>query len=219
MIGLLISILFLTFSGEKNSKLDIYLGEKFSEYYKYQYEIVSLPSYVKSIDDVRISISSDRELKVNYGYAYVPIDIKQSGENISQTVITLKINLFDEVLVANRKINRGDVLSDKDFSVLEKEITHLRSGVIKDISEIKNHQAAMNIPEGAVLQNKMVAVLPDVNSGDKIFAYSEIGTVTVTFPVSARESGCIGETIRVVRDDRLTFKALIVDLNKVKIIE
>lgn len=219
MIGLLISILFLTAGGERNSELDSYLDNKLSGYKKYEYEVVSLPSYVKSINDERITISSDRDFKINYGYAYVPVDIKLSSENTTQSVITIKMNLFDEVFVANRKIRKGDVITAGDFTVKDEEITHLRNGTVKNISEMKNHRAHMNIAEGAILQNNMVETLPDVKAGDKVFAYSTVGTVTVTFPVSVREDGRIGETVRVVRDDRLTFKALIVDSKQVKIIE
>ena len=77
----------------------------------------------------------------------------------------------------------------------------------------------MNIGENAILQENMIETLPDIKAGDKVFAYSTVGTVTVTFPVSVREDGRIGETVRVVRDDRLTFKAVIVSSDKVKIIE
>lgn len=219
MIGLLISILFFAAGTEKNTELDSYLNRKLSDYKKYEYEVISLPSYVNSINDERISISSDRDFRINYGYAYVPIDIKLSDENISQSVVTVKVNLFAEVYVANRKIRRGDIVSSADFTIKEEDVTHLRNDRVRDASKINNHQASINISEGAILQENMIETLPDLKVGDKAFAYSTVGTVTVSFPVTLRESGRIGETVRVVRDDRFTFKALIVASDKVKIIE
>lgn len=131
MIGILISILFLTAGGEKISQLDSYLKQKLSDFTKYEYEVVSLPSYIESMNDKRISISSDREFKINYGFAYVPVDIKLSSDNISQSIITLKVNLYDEVFTSLRKIKRGETISQGDFAVSEKEITHLRNEAVE----------------------------------------------------------------------------------------
>ena len=219
MIGLLISILFFTAGTERNTELDSYLNRKLADYNKYEYEVISLPSYVSSINDERISISSDRDFRINYGYAYIPVDIKLSNENISQSVVTVKVNLYTEVYVANRRIRRGDIISLTDFTIKEEEVTHLRNGVVKDTAKINNHQASINIAEGAILQDNMIETIPDLRVGDKAFAYSSVGSVLVSFPVTVREKGRIGETVRVVRDDGLTFKALIVASNKVKIIE
>ena len=219
MIGLIISILFLTSSGEKNSQLDSYLKQKLSDFTKYEYKVVSLPSYVESINDKRISISSDREFKINYGFAYVPVDIKLTEENVSQSIITLKINLYDEVFTSVRKIKRGEIISQSDFAVSEKEITHLKNGAVKITSLLNNLQACTNIVENAILQENMIEKLPDVKAGDKVFAYSSVEAVTVTFPVLIREDGRIGETVRVVRDDKLIFRAVVIDSKNVKIIE
>lgn len=219
MIGLIISILFLTVGGEKTSQLDSYLKQKLSDFTKYEYQVVSLPSYIKSINDKRVSISSDREFKINYGFAYVPVDIKLTEENVSQSIITLKINLYDEVFAAVRKIKRGETISQSDFAVTEKEITHLRNNVVNISKTLNNVQASVNIGENEILQENMIQKLPDVKAGDKVFAFSNVGSVTVTFPVIIREDGRIGETVRVVRDDKLIFRAVVIDSKNVKIIE
>lgn len=219
MIGLIISILFFNAGGERNSNLDSYLKQKLSDFTKYEYEVVSLPSYIESINDVRVSISPEREFKINYGFAYVPVDIKLTNDNISQSIVTLKINLYDEVFTSVRKIKRGEIISQNDFSVSEKEITHLRNNAV-DISKMLNNvQASVNIGENMILQENMIEKLPDVKAGDKVFAFSNVGTVTVTFPVTVREDGRTGETIRVLRDDKLIFKAVVIDSKNVKIIE
>lgn len=219
MIGLIISILFFNAGGERNSNLDSYLKQKLSDFTKYEYEVVSLPSYIETINDERVSISQERELKINYGFAYVPVDIKLTNDNISQSIITLKINLYDEVFTSARKIKRGEIISKSDFYVEEKEITHLRNNAV-DISKMLNNvQASVNIGENAILQENMIEKLPDVKAGDKVFAFSTVGTVTVTFPVIVREDGRTGETIRVLRDDKLIFKAVVIDSQNVKIIE
>jgi len=219
MIGLIISILFFNAGGERNSNLDSYLKQKLSDFTKYEYEVVSLPSYIESINDVRVSISPEREFKINYGFAYVPVDIKLTNDNRSQSIVTLKINLYDEVFTSVRKIKRGEIISQNDFSVSEKEITHLRNNAV-DISKMLNNvQASVNIGENMILQENMIEKLPDVKAGDKVFAFSNVGTVTVTFPVTVREDGRTGETIRVLRDDKLIFKAIVIDSKNVKIIE
>lgn len=84
---------------------------------------------------------------------------------------------------------------------------------------MNNLQASVNIGENAILQENMIEKQPDVKAGDKVFAYSTVGSVTVTFPVSIREDGRIGETVRVVRDDKLIFRAVVIDSKNVKIIE
>ena len=219
MINLVLSILLILGSVDENESLDSYLNEKLSSFKKFEYEIVSLPKYIESINDERLIISGDRKFKFNYGFAYAPVDIKLSNEKTINSFLTLKIHLYDDVLVALRKIRRGETLSKSDFIIEEREITHLRNKAVQDWDKLGFFRASTNIGEEAILQKNMVETLPDIRIGEKVFAYSTVGSVTVSFPVLVREDGRVGEKIRVVRDDKLVFKAIVIDSKKVKIIE
>ena len=58
------------------------------------------------------------------------------------------------------------------------------------------------------------------NIGDNVNAFATVGSVTVTFRVTARANGGFGDNIRVIRNnDKENFRAEVIDSKTVKIIE
>lgn len=219
MISWLISILFFIGVPGKVSELESYLGEKLAGHERFEYEIVSIPRGFESINDERISLNRERSFKINYGFAYVPVDIKLGEDVTTNSFISLKLKLYDEVIVTVRKIEKGESLSAGDFVTEKRETTFLRNEAVKNLSDVFSYRAAKSINENSILQKNMVEPLPLIEIGQRVNAYSTVGTVTVSFDVTAKEDGGAGEIIRVLRDDRRLFMAEVISSEKVKIIE
>ncbi len=65
----------------------------------------------------------------------------------------------------------------------------------------------------------MIENIPDIRVGDRVIAIYNNNSVNITFAVTARTSGEAGRIIKVKRDDKKLFKALVVNNTTVKIIE
>lgn len=213
----LINILFIFLIGtnsNNNSVINGYLNEKLSDYNKFSYKIVS----PKNIDLGKISLDTSRELKMKREYGYVPVQLTYKGKT-KNTVLTVKLKLYKNVLVATRKIRKREFLTKNDFKVMEKEISNLRDKPLRAVTDLNILRARINIAPESVLQQNMVEQIPDINIGDRVEAIYTKGIVNVNFLVTSRSEGVTGEVVKVKRDDNKIFKARIINNKTVKILE
>jgi len=214
----ILNILFLFVLGINNrtdSNINTYLSEKLSDYKRFNYEIVS----PKNIDISKIRFDPSRNFKINSNYAYLPIQIYSKKGKTKNSVITIRLELFKDVLVANRRISKNEQLSRSDFQIIEKEISTLRHEPLSILKVVNNFRAKLNIASQSILQNSMIEKIPDINLGDRVNAIYSKGIVNVQFLVVARSEGVIGDIINVKREDKKMFRARILNNTKVKIVE
>ncbi|PID62453.1 MAG: flagella basal body P-ring formation protein FlgA [Ignavibacteriae bacterium] len=214
----LLNILFsLIFLGDNSNSIDIQklLTDKLPEYTKMEYNVLS----PKDADLSNYLIDNSREVIVNKGYAYIPVINKITSGTRKNGTITLKIKLFKNVLVSTRSIRRNENISEHDFMVEEREISHLRFKPANISSSINHLRARRDIEENVILSNYMVELVPDVCRGDRVEAIFANKSVNISFMVTARTEGVAGEIIKVKRDDRRIFRATVLNNTTVKIIE
>lgn len=210
-----IVILFLIGTNINAVNLDEFLNSQLAEYKHFSYQVNSLPSYVKSINDPNLLIDYERELRIKKGYIYVPVKISLSSGKQVKSLISLKVKLYKDVLIAVRSINGGELLSSADFILTEKDVSKLVSEPITSFDVILGSRAVRNINNETVLSYRMIESPPVVERGDRLNAALINGTVQVSFFVTAREDGYAGKRIKIVRDDKRVFYAKVVDSKNV----
>ena len=217
MVTTLFNILFSLVLVSSNIKIDItdYLQRQLSDYNKIEYEIIS----PKKINLGKCTIDNSRNLKVEGSYAYLPVKFSGNEENSKNSLITLKLKLYKNVLQNNRTIDKRENLDQNYFNIVEKEVTSLRFEPVDISASLANYRAKFRIAENSILQKSMIENIPDIRVGDRITAIYNNNSVNVTFAVTARTSGEVGKIIKVKRDDKKLFKALVVNNTIVKIIE
>ena len=217
MTTALFNILFSLILIGSNEKIDItdYLQKQLSDYNKIEYQIIS----PKKVNLSKCSIDNSRNLKVEGSYAYLPVKFSGNNENSKNSLITLKLKLFKNVLQNNRKIDKRENLDPNYFNIVEKEVTSLRFEPIDVSASISNYRAKFRIAENSILQESMIEKIPDIRVGDRVTAIYNNNSVNIKFAVTARTSGEAGKIIKVKRDDKKLFKALVVNNTTVKIIE
>ncbi len=213
-ILILLSILSVTLNA---ISLDEYLKKELSEYSRFEYEAMALPSDIQKLDDERIIYDNNRSMKLNGGFLYVPIELKKENGQLSKSTITLKVRLYKHVFVALNSIKRGDLINVAEFDYQEKEVTGIRSST--DINFNKKYRARTNITESSILELGLIEENPIINIGSEVNAYKVVGNVMISFTAKARQDGKLGESIKVLREDNKVFKAEVLDSLNVKIIE
>jgi flagella basal body P-ring formation protein FlgA len=217
MILTILNILLSLFSVNNNieENIDNCLYEYFPECTRIEYTIVS----PQNIDLSQFQLDNNRELKLQGSYAYLPVKEFNSNGISKNTIITLKLNVFKKVLVANRDIKKKQYLNLQDFHYDEKEILSLRYPPADILLPVDDYRSRRNIKENSVLQISMLEKIPDIEVGDRVEAVFNNSSVNISFNVTARSEGVAGSIIKVKRDDRKIFKAQVINNSTVKIIE
>lgn len=214
----LLYILILSVSLNAGNGIEEYIKNILAGYVKYDYELVSKPIGIESINDEHLVIDNSKGYRINGKYLYLPVLVSVNGIEKS-SYLTLSVQLYKEVFVAVKEIKRDEKLTPEMFKQELKEVSKIRIEPVHDLFNITEYRSKVNIEAGEVLTKNLIEGNPIVHAGEIISAYSEYGNFSITFQVKARDNGVFGEKIRVVRDDNKIFIAEIIDSKNVKIIE
>lgn len=203
-------------SGESQSDINIqaYLSKHLGDYNKIEYKIIS----PKKIKLSSCEFDDSRSFKTDGSYAYVPIQLSKNGVT-KNSLLTLKLKLFKNVLVSNRTIRKKENLNLNDFQMIEKEVSELRFEPIDVNNTVNQFRSKFKISKNSILQQSMIEKIPDVRVGDRVEAMFVNNSVNIRFSVTARSEGIVGDIIRIKRDDNKIFKSKIINNTTVKIIE
>ncbi len=218
MLSYIIITLVLFFSGSNiEKKINDYLKNQLKNYTKFEYSIVSLPRSIR-MNNNSFYVAADKGFKFNNGYGYVPVYIKTRGNKTKESVITVKLKLYKDVLIANQDIKAGTKLKSTMFNIKTQNVVKLFSKPLTDINGLADYEVKRKIKKGSILQEDMVKDIPVVELGNPVIAYKIVGNVEISFKAKARNSGRKGDKIFVAANKRI-FKGVVVNKNYVKIIE
>jgi flagella basal body P-ring formation protein FlgA len=216
MLNALLIILFsLAFSeSDFNSNVNSYLENNLSNYEKLEFEIINIP---KNISEIKIRESDYFEHKA--GIVYVPVVIVKNDGTDYNSIIPVKIKLYEKVLTAVNTVERNSDLYPSDFEFKTIETSRVRGNLIKDYETLAKLRSKRTIKPGDLLLDYMVKERPAVSSGEKVKAILRAGSILISTEAFAREDGCAGEIIRIKTKGNKQFRAKVIDSKNVKIIE
>lgn len=217
MYSILLIILSLVFSGRSsfdedlNNYLKKNLNGKFEEY---NYEILQMPKTYS-----RIEILHPSDFNINGNMIYIPIKIYQSNTRIIESIISVRLKIFKNVLIAARDIKAGEKLTDKDFVQKRIDVAGMNVSPFTSSSKIAGMQSSEFIKTGEIINSLIIEPIPVVKAGFPVLAKYNNGNVMINFNAISRQDGIIGETITVISSDKKLFKAKVVNSKEVIIIE
>jgi hypothetical protein len=133
-MNLILQILLSVFLLSNNNVIDNYLKDHLKDFKRYEYEIPK--NYTE-----KIFPDENREFKLEKNYAYMPVNFILNNGEKKQGIVTLKVKLYDDVLVSIRDIKKNEELSISDFQIEEKEITG--KGSAKSSGMVRTKLSAM----------------------------------------------------------------------------
>ena len=216
MLGLL-SILFgFLIAQDKNfdAHLKNYLDEKLNNYVKYEYQIVQMPKNYS-----RIEINTEKKSRLTKNYFYLPVKIYDSKNSLSGALITIRVKLYKNVLVASNEIRRNDNLSPNLFDVKIEDVSMYRGKTIDVEENLANFRTKVLVKAGTILSKEMIEPIPIISKGDKIILHTGGTGVDVSIDVIARQDGCAGDVISVYANGSKLYKAKIIDKSNLTLVE
>jgi len=219
MFNLIITILLFVFipHNELETEIENYLSKRLQDYSKWNYSVLTNLDKLARKNSM-LEIDKEREFQINGNYGYIPIKEKGSVKS-SSTFITVKLNLYKEVLCATRKIAAGSELNPVDFELIEKEVSTLKEEPVENYNAINGYTAKLSIGKNMILLQGMIRVSNAIKIGDEITAVYTNGGVDISFSAKARTEGKIGDQIQIVNKDNKIFRAKILDAVSVIITE
>ena len=216
MLGLL-SILFgFLFAQDKSfdAHLKNYLDEKLNNYVKYEYQIVQAPQNYS-----RIEINYEKRSRLTKNYFYVPVKIYDSKNLPSGSLLTIRVKLYKNVLVASNEISRNENLSANLFDVKMEDVSMYEGKTLNVDDNLTNFRSKVLVKAGTILSKDMIEPVPIINKGDKIILHTGGTGVDISIDVIARQDGCAGDVISVYANGSKLYKAKIVDKNNLTLVE
>ncbi len=210
-------ILFSVFIHAENpvkSQLDVYLKKNLTSYKDFQYEIVQMPANIEKAEIIKTN-----DFNVNGNMAYIPLKIITKDKRTTKSFITIRLKLYQDVLVAVKPIKFREHLVQGDFQLEKKDITQIRGNAVETFKGLDALRSKVNLKQGDILIQEAVEQIPVINVGDLLKASVTSGNVFVSTEAIARQEGRPGEIIQIITKDKKLFKAKVIDSHNVLIIE
>ncbi len=134
------------------------------------------------------------------GRVPVTVILTRDGAEVKRAVVTVGLHALKSVLVANRAINRGEVIGEKDFRSERRDISVLRGPVITRSSELVGMRVRRAIQTGRVWQPRHLETVPVVRRGEQVRLRLVSGGLQIDGAGKAGEDGRAGDWIRVLND-------------------
>lgn len=127
--------------------------------------------------------------------AHLEWTVRNRGKIISRQRHPFHIELWKEVWIARRRIQRGDGLDEPAVQAAMRDILAERNRPLDTSVDLGNLEAVSTILEGNPLTWRDVEVRPAVRRGDIVDIILEQGPLSITMPAQATTDGKTGETI------------------------
>ncbi len=115
--------------------------------------------------------------------------------------VSINISVFKKVLVASRKIKRGEMLNPSNLVMVRRQLSANAKDAIDDPKEALGMVAARNIPAQKVIKKKYLTPPLIVKNREAVKLIFQMGKLSIQTLGVARESGSLGDYIRVQNVD------------------
>lgn len=185
-----------------------YLQKQFPEFEKIEMQLQKNFS-----SDEKIIVDYSRNITLGRGTAIIPV-IATKGIKTSSSIVSVKVQLYKKLFVANRNFERKEVLAKSDFETQVVDVTKLNGNPVGLDFLLSDYRVKSFVRNGEILLEEKLEKIPLVSVGDKVNAEVKNGNVTISTEAFARQHGSKGDLIELVSSNKI-IKARIVDANKV----
>lgn len=166
-------------------------------------------------EDVRIDNFSVRPLPMtlptgtfDYRITQKPSDARPGKKNVTAAILqegveqglvkmSGDLRLFGTVVSTTKRLNRNDIITDDDITAKRQDISLLDGGLVQDPKQAVGQKLKLSLPAGAILYAQILDAPTLVNRGERVTIMAKSKAIKITAPGEARNSGALGEMVRV----------------------
>lgn len=154
------------------------------------------------------------------GYLTWSLSLQLNGEEFKKLYVKAKVEVFDEVVVATKRITRGEKIAKEDLTSITKNISNAKIGYQSKQKLVVGQQAKRDIFVNETVSNGLVEQPILIKKGTPVKLIYKTKSMVLTNIVKALKPGKKGEIIPVrplTGQSTKTIYAVVVDSNSVEV--
>jgi len=144
----------------------------------------------------KIHISSQK-LNPRLGYQTLWVELSQNSTRIKRFPVSLDISLETNVIVANTRIKRHQVLKPELFRQQSRLIKEDWNTLCRSFDELEGMESTRVLQEGVALTRKLIRPVPVIRRGDLVEVHIEAGQLLLSSNAIAKSDAGIGDKLQV----------------------
>ncbi len=108
--------------------------------------------------------------------------------------VPVRIAIFEQVVVTNKQVRRGEMILDDDVLIQEIDISQVRAQAFQDVNDVVGSKAKSNLNRGVIVHSDNICL---VCKGDKVTITAAASQIAVAMSGIALSGGAQGDAIRV----------------------
>jgi len=120
------------------------------------------------------------------------------GKEAKRTKVTARVDLYAEVVVAKRYLQRHHEIDEKDVQTMRKNLASLPSDVLTDVKEAVSMRTTSSINGQEVLRKSLIQPPPLIRKGERIMMLVENNRFKIVTWGEVKEDGRKGDQVKVV---------------------
>jgi flagellar basal body P-ring formation protein FlgA len=172
---------------------------------------VSLP---KGVRDLEIVAPSSWD---GWGAVSMALLVRVNGVMEKNLPLRLTVDARTEMVVANRQLLAGTVLTEDDLSLQQREVAQAAGLHVSAIEDVVGMKLRSMVRSGAPVKSNQLQKVPVINNGQLVTIVAESAGFRMKVTGRAKGSGGVGDIIKVENlNSRKQFPARIVDSTTVE---
>jgi len=135
------------------------------------------------------------------GYHAFSVRVRVNGVEAATERVDVNIRLFQPVVVAQRRLGRDNVITEKDLRIERREVTASVGSSFTRFADVVGKRATRSVTAGTVVTDVMIASPLAVRRNDYVTLVGRHGAVRVTTKCIVLKDACVGETVDVMNKD------------------
>lgn len=177
----------------------------------------SIESMVPALPDgaVTLEIADSARLA---GRGNVPVQILVNGRKFRTIFPRVDIKVYQKVLIAKRRLGRGETVSAADVSLERQAVSHTLGAPLTSLGALLGAEATREIPQGTALSAGMFKIPPVVKSGRMVSVVLTLKDLTIITQAEAKSDGAVGQIVKVLNlESKREFTARVTGPDRVEI--
>lgn len=133
----------------------------------------------------------------NPGRSRYSIGVRCTSDQPWALYVPVSMSVFREVLVMDRQVDRGRLLTRADIRLEEQDITRYRRGYLEHPKQALGKTPKRSLKAGTVLSTGLLESSTLVSRGSRVTILGEIGGIEVRMEGKALGNGALGERVQV----------------------
>ena len=131
------------------------------------------------------------------GRSRYSVGIRCNSDQPWTLYVPVTVSILRKVLVVDRGVKRGGLLTKADMRLEERDVTRLRQDYLERPEQALGKTPKRSLKAGAVLTASLLESSSVVRRGNRVTILGEIGGISVRMQGKALDDGALGERIQV----------------------